>query len=144
MSVEKNCVIAFKLVSFNATEPADESGSMTLVVGEDAFAVSLAEVTVTKGLQSILDYLYESERMTLVYTENNGIRSYSQIGSLAPDREKGEFMRLYTSVTTNQMSGNSAKTYTYNNVTLVESNTGVTGLSIQKDCVIALLLDVLK
>ena len=101
-------------------------------------------MTIDKGLQSVLDYLKGEQNLILVYTENNGVRTYSQIGSLVPDREKGEFMRLYTSVAKNASSGSDVKTFTYKNVELKEAAVGVTGLTIEKDCVIALKLDVLK
>ena len=145
MSIEKGATYAVEIAVYNAEPPADDQqGSFTLVIGDQDYTIDLSTLTIDKGLQSVLDYLKTEEELDLVYTENDGVRTYSQIGSLIPDREKGQFIRLYTSVQNNQMTGSSAKTFTFNDEELVEAKVGVTGLTIQKDCTIALILDYLK
>ena len=144
MSIVKGAIYAVEIAVENGSSSGEELGTITLLVGEEAYTIDLSKLTIEKGLQSVLDYLKTEQNLTLEYTENGGIRTYTQIGALVPDREKGEFMRLYTSVSKNAMTGENAKTIEYNGIVLSEAKVGVTALTIEKDCVIALKLDVLE
>lgn len=120
------CIIACK-------NTAPTSGIVTVVIrGEtDAvYNVDLAEVQVTDGVLSILQYLKDEKGIALEYEDSGYGAFLTKCGSLKQDLSKNEYLYLYTSVQSDFDVSGYATTQDFNGKTLTSAGVGLTQMQI--------------
>ncbi|MBQ8322175.1 MAG: hypothetical protein IJX92_07405 [Clostridia bacterium] len=112
-----------------------DAGKMTLVLAGDetvVHEVDLAELDVTNGLVSVLDYLKSEGKLDYAITAGY----LDSVGELENNADTGEYIYIYTSVAEDADVTQWAKTVEYDGKTLTSSGVGAADMHIEADAVI--------